>query len=78
MFIQTAEAVKSSGDFDDKVRYGAHTDYQGFTILRPDKSDWHIVVAVLRHSKIFGDSVVVSKYFIALQNNGYKSVFLSI
>jgi hypothetical protein len=25
------------------VRYGAHTDYQGFTILRPDKSDWHVV-----------------------------------
>ena len=23
------------------IRYGAHTDFQGFTILRPDKSDWH-------------------------------------
>jgi isopenicillin N synthase-like dioxygenase len=34
---------ESTSAFDDKVRYGAHTDYQGFTILRPDKSDWHIV-----------------------------------
>jgi hypothetical protein len=27
------------------VRYGAHTDYQGFTILRPDKSDWHTITS---------------------------------
>lgn len=25
------------------VRYGAHTDYQGFTILKPDPRDWHLV-----------------------------------
>lgn len=29
--------------FDGDVRYGAHTDYLGFTILRPDKRDWHRV-----------------------------------
>lgn len=23
------------------LRYGAHTDYQGFTILRADKNDWN-------------------------------------
>lgn len=30
---------------DSALRYGAHTDYQGFTILRPDKRDWHIVTS---------------------------------
>lgn len=35
------EAVKS--EFNTSIRYGAHTDYQGFTILRPDKNDWHYV-----------------------------------
>lgn len=34
-------STDSAGAFDDQVRYGAHTDYQGFTILRPDRSDWH-------------------------------------
>eukprot|EP01031_Cornospumella_fuschlensis_P045215 gene45215-55307_t len=29
--------------FDQAVRYGAHTDYQGFTLLRPDPHDWHVV-----------------------------------
>jgi isopenicillin N synthase-like dioxygenase len=29
---------------DTTIRYGAHTDYQGFTILRPDKYDWHKIV----------------------------------
>ncbi len=33
--------TEKGGGFDDKVRYGAHTDYQGFTILKPDKNDWH-------------------------------------
>jgi hypothetical protein len=41
--LQPAATEESTGSFDDKVRYGAHTDYQGFTILRPDKSDWHVV-----------------------------------
>jgi isopenicillin N synthase-like dioxygenase len=25
---------------DEIIQYGAHTDYQGFTILRPDPRDW--------------------------------------
>lgn len=33
----------TADDFNASVRYGAHTDYQGFTILRPDKNDWHHV-----------------------------------
>lgn len=41
MFDSIASASDASR-FDEKVRYGAHTDYQGFTILRPDKSDWHV------------------------------------
>lgn len=28
---------------DAHVRYGAHTDYQGFTILKADPNDWHEV-----------------------------------
>lgn len=39
------EAVKS--EFNTSIRYGAHTDYQGFTILRPDKNDWHYVTVPL-------------------------------
>ena len=31
------------GEFNSEIRYGAHTDYQGYTILRPDKRDWHTV-----------------------------------
>jgi isopenicillin N synthase-like dioxygenase len=41
----------SAGNFDDKVRYGAHTDYQGFTILRPDKTDWHILEMPVGNAK---------------------------
>lgn len=41
MTAQRAEVAAS--DFNASVRYGAHTDYQGFTILRPDKNDWHHV-----------------------------------
>lgn len=33
---------------ENALRYGAHTDYQGFTILRPDKRDWHTVTASYR------------------------------
>jgi isopenicillin N synthase-like dioxygenase len=29
---------------DTTIRYEAHTDYQVFTILRPDKYDWHKIV----------------------------------
>lgn len=38
---QHQDAVESA--FNTSVRYGAHTDYQGFTILRPDKNDWHYI-----------------------------------
>ncbi|KAJ1430246.1 hypothetical protein B484DRAFT_448980 [Ochromonadaceae sp. CCMP2298] len=38
--IDTIQA-KASEQYDTQVRYGAHTDYQTYTILRPDKSDWH-------------------------------------
>lgn len=27
--------------YNHDIRYGAHTDYQGFTILSPDKNDWY-------------------------------------
>ena len=33
---------------DGEVRYGAHTDHQGFTLLRPDKSDWHCVEVLMK------------------------------
>jgi isopenicillin N synthase-like dioxygenase len=33
----------SASEVEEDVRYGAHTDYLGFTILRADKTDWHIV-----------------------------------
>ena len=29
-------------DRDEKILYGAHTDYQGYTILRPDLCDWKL------------------------------------
>lgn len=44
MTLNGGGAVVSSASCDDKIRYGAHTDYQGFTLLRPDESDWHDVV----------------------------------
>lgn len=28
-------------EFDSEILYGAHSDYQGFTLLRPDPSDWY-------------------------------------
>jgi isopenicillin N synthase-like dioxygenase len=40
---ETAEAtVDEHGEVreDSLSKYGAHTDYQGFTILLPDKDDW--------------------------------------
>lgn len=41
--ITADRAEVTENDFSASVRYGAHTDYQGFTILRPDKNDWHPV-----------------------------------
>ena len=34
------QTVVSPEDSSRSTLYGAHTDYQGFTILRPDDSDW--------------------------------------
>lgn len=39
----TCKRAESTAEYDWSIRYGAHTDYQGYTILRPDKSDWHTV-----------------------------------
>jgi len=44
MALNGVDVNFSSASCDDKIRYGAHTDYQGFTLLRPDESDWHDVV----------------------------------
>jgi hypothetical protein len=29
-------------DRDEQILYGAHIDYQGYTILRPDPCDWKL------------------------------------
>jgi isopenicillin N synthase-like dioxygenase len=38
--------------FESSVRYGAHTDYQGFTILKPDRHDWHQEIDQENHLQI--------------------------
>jgi isopenicillin N synthase-like dioxygenase len=38
--------------FESSVRYGAHTDYQGFTILKPDRHDWHQEIDQGNHLQI--------------------------
>ena len=37
------ESLEKPNNFNKTSLYGAHTDYQGFTILKPDKQDWHEV-----------------------------------
>lgn len=38
---QEEEGLEEAGEASGRsCRYGAHTDYMGFTVLRPDESDW--------------------------------------
>ena len=41
-YPRPAEAAAGGDEEDDSplLLYGAHTDYQGFTLLKPDPSDW--------------------------------------
>lgn len=38
--IEGQEAKKVGSEGSVRLRYGAHTDYQGFTLLKPDATDW--------------------------------------
>lgn len=57
---------------ENELRYGAHTDYQGFTILRPDKRDWHTVTTSYRGADITCNCGGLEVYFRTLEM--WKSV----
>jgi isopenicillin N synthase-like dioxygenase len=46
----------------EKLSYGAHTDYQGFTILRADKRDWHVTTMPDGTEVQFGGLQVLSQW----------------
>ena len=38
--LSSQAETTTTGSSSVHLRYGAHTDYQGFTLLKPDETDW--------------------------------------
>ena len=49
--------VRKLEDADSRPRYGAHTDYMGYTVLKPDESDWSKAVEGAGGLEVFDSEV---------------------